>query len=382
MAKGSTVQLPLVPIPKSDQKYSACPLWDLGLHAHLSHVSASANANRILVSTSADAKKEGRLRLLNEKGKVLWIRDLKQPVKAQAISQNGALIAINTYDGKLSVYDISGKKLWEKDHLGRPVIFPKSNRILVFNDDDSEPKTAFATYDYSGRLIATITSKAEPIDIDASSDESFVAVAATNRSLYIISPEGKLLSRGTLNGDAVSIKTVDDPHPAVIALTVDSKNSHKQSLTYYEAKNDGRNFAVKWSTELDGRYETVRVTQDLVFLYGNGRTGQALAGHHLKDGSKSWTRSYPYPASYSSLVFTPSAKDSYLTVALDEASPAGVLHVMGVDENGSASWDAPVSASSGLYSYAATEEAVVVGAGEPGDGRVQKFRLSKSRCQK
>ncbi|MBI3543790.1 MAG: PQQ-binding-like beta-propeller repeat protein [Deltaproteobacteria bacterium] len=371
--------LPNEPVARAPSPLNACPTWKLPLHAHLSHISVSDDAGRILVSTSAEKGREARLRLLSRSGKVLWMRDLKQPVKSQALSGDGRLAVVNTYDGKLTAIDTrAGKPLWEREHLGRPMIFTKQGRVILLNDDDSEPKTAFVSYDLRGKLVATVTAEHESLDMDAPADESYVAVSTTDRMLLTYSPDGKPLWRGKLDGDPISVEAAGGAAPRVYVLATRDKTL--QSLSAFEHK--GMELSRLWTVALDRKYEAVRASGDAVFLYGNSHLGQALAAFSAMTGAELWRRSYADPASYSSLVF-PALETPYMTVALDEGKPAGTLHVMGVDRTGAARWDAPLAASSGLYSYGFAEKApaLVVGAGEPGDGLVQFIRLTAKACK-
>lgn len=359
----------------------ACQQWRLPLHAHLSHISSTPDGRSLIVSTSADHKHEGRLRYVRgSSGKVKWLINLKQPVRQQTIAASGDLLAVNTYDGKLSLYNSAGKKLWEHDHLGRPVIFPKTRHVVLLNDDDSEPKVAFTTYDFSGKRVAVVAADHEPLDMDTPENESFVALATTDRQLSVYTPLGKLLARASLPGDSISLKVTAD---RIFALTSQPSSKVKQSLTAY-ALNAKRNALEElWSRKLDRKYEAVRVSGEFVFLYGNTYLGQALAAHHAKDGGVAWKRSYSNPASYSSMVYASSnSSEPFMTAAVDEVTPAGVLHVMAINGSGEALWDAAVAASNGIYSYAFAEAApaVAVGAGEPGDGTVIYYRISDSEC--
>ncbi len=380
----SQEQLPNQPIAKSPTPLETCSSWKLPLHSHLSHISASRNGKRVLIATSAGKKSEGELRLVNSAGKVLWSKNLDQPVKAQAISADGSFLTVNTYDGKLTAYDgRSGKKLWEHEHLGRPVIFSRTRRVILLNDDDSEPRTAFVTYDFKGKTIATITTDHEPLDMDTPSDESYVAITTTDKTVLVYEPDGKLLWHGKLPGDAVSLETVGGKEPRIYVVSVQAKN-RAQALTAFAPAAAGGELAALWTVPLDRKYEAVRRSGPQLYLYGNTHLGQALASHDAKTGAEVWHRSYAAPANYSSLIFAGEADgSSFITAALDAGTPAGTLHVMAVNDTGSAAWDAAIVASSGLYSYAFAEgaPALIVGAGEPGDGLVEYFEIT-SKCRK
>lgn len=373
--------LPNNPVPKTGDPLNACTRWSRPLHAHLSHLSVSEDGRRILVSTSGERRGDARLRALDSRGKALWSHDLEQPVKAQTLSPDGRLALVNTYDGKLTAYDAgTGARLWDHDHLGRPVVLPKSRRILLFNDDDSEPRTAFVTYDYKGRLIATVTVDHESLEMDVADDESFVAITTTDRRVLAHRADGALLWQGRLPGDPVSVKATGGGLPHIHVLTVNPKNKGEQSLSSFLLRSSEG--APAWTVPLERRYEAIRSVGGSILMYGNNHLGQALAAYHAETGALLWRHSYPTPAVYSSLVFSGPTPAHFMTVAIDEGAPAGILHVLAVKPDGTSQWDAPIEAGSGLYSYALAGQgpALVAGAGEPGDGVVDYVSFTRRPC--
>lgn len=381
----SMKQLPDDPLTHGTSTHDACLRWKLPLRAHLSHISASRNGSCLLVSTSADHGREGRLRVINAAGKTLWIKDLSQPVKAQSLASDGNLAAINTYDGKLAAYDLkNGKRLWERDHLGKPVVLPHSKRVVLLNDDDSEPRTAFTTYDYGGKLLATVSTESEPLDMAVSEDERIVAVVTANKNLLVYDILGKPLSKAKLTGDAVAIKIGRGTAPLIYVLSSREQNRLFQALSAYKLDANASKLELAWSMPLDRKYEAVREAAGTIFLYGNTHFGQALAAFNGSSGTELWHRSYSAPANYSSLVFDENEPNSLVSLAIDEGMPAGVLHLLGVNPDGNVSWDATVVASSGLYSYAYAPQAqaVIAGAGEPGDGLIEYRQISSKPCRR
>src|SRR4051812_49389858 len=198
--------LPNEPVAMAADTLSSCKAWELSLHAHISHISAAQNGTRLLISTSSEKQYEAMIRFTDKNGRVLWMKGFSQPVKAQAIAHDASVLAVNTYDGLLQAFNSKGKKLWQKEHLGRPVVLTKSKRVLLLNDDDSEPTTAFISYDFSGKLKAQVEmassngKKREPLDAFVADDESAVAVTTTDNSLLLYTPDGKLLSEAALPG--------------------------------------------------------------------------------------------------------------------------------------------------------------------------------------
>jgi outer membrane protein assembly factor BamB len=386
--------LPNNPVPPATNHLSACRTWKLSMHSHISHVSTTPNGERVLISTSGEGKspktkaakkkaksenrvapQQAKIRWVTKQGKVLWTHPLEQPVKSQAVGSN--LIAVNTYDGLLKIYDFSGKKLWEKEHLGRPVFLSDKKALVLLNDDDSEPETAFFTYDFTGRALAKISravdQKGEPVDMFVANDEAAVIVTSTDNSVVIYGLEGRPLARTNTKTPPVAVAAVVSPELQYYVLT-------NKALTGYNSK--GR----QWSVDLQEKYETIRLEGNQIFAYGNSRNGQSLSAFSTKDGQNLWTHSYSNPANYSSLVYSGVLGGKpVVSMAFDNAKEPGVINILGVDASGKSIWDASIEASDGIYSYAVAMDAkkdsatVIVGAGEPSDGVVSAFVVGQKQ---
>jgi WD40 repeat protein len=370
------------PILPSATSLSACGAWQTRLTGHLSHISTSDDGRRILVSSSSEigakSSEDSRIRLLEGKnGKTLWSHMLKQPVKSQSMSKDGSILAVNTYDNKLAIYNATGRKLWEKEHLGRPFVLSKTKRVLLLLDDDAEPKVSFFTYDYKGRLEATVETPAaagEGIDMFAADDENpLVAVLTSGNWIFVYTPAGKLVWSQKMPTQAITAVVTTQPEPLLYTVLQDS-------VIAYRLNAGSRPI---WRTTLDRRYETIRASKDKVFLYGNSKRGQTLAVLDTRTGRLLWSKGYDVPANYSSRVFASSLQEapetSYMSVAVDPGKPAGVLHLVGTSD-GTSIWDAAINAPDGLYSYALAPgiPAVVVGAGDSARGAVQYIAFKKS----
>ena len=378
----SKTQWPTEPVPVAENARLACKAWSHALPSHISHLSLSADSQRLYVSTSAEPGKTlAALRLYGANGKMRWFRKLPQPVKAQDVSSDGALIAVNNYDGKLRVFDASGNLQWEREHMGKPIVLSKAKRVLLFNDDDSESDMAFVSYDFKGQETGRVTvaknesKQAEPLDMYSAIDESGVAVAMADQSVAFYDIDGKLLASGKLPGRTVSIVTQGLPKPRLFAISTEEGGD--QTLTSLVATPQG-NFEKKWERALERRHETIRLNGDTLVLYGNTQQGQALSGFHAATGERLWQRSYPTPATYPSLIF---GTESYSTVLFDAGTAAGELELLAVGNTGSAVWRGSVEATSGVFSYAFAPQgpAIAVGAGEPGRGAVHYYKTCSGK---
>jgi len=376
--------MPDEPVIKSSETLAACPRWNRNLLAHLSHLSISDNGKRILVSTSAEpGKAEASLRFLNEHGKLLWRKDLKQPVKSQALASDGKLIATSTYDYKLRVYTAEGRLLWEKEHLGKPAFLMKHDRVILLNDDDSEPKIGFFSYDLKGNLKAKVTietqaTHSEPVDMIVSTDQSAVGVLMSTNEVLVYDLDGKLIWKTQLEHEAISIGVHSAPEHDIFALIREHKHSQDADQSLLRL---GKN-STRVVRSIDDRiYDSLQLGTTAIFLYGNSIRGQTVAAHGLSDLSPLWKNSFSSAANYPSQIFAFTQPQETMIAALEDPKSAGRMKVMGIKQQGSAAWEADIEANDGIFSYApaATGNAVVIGAGAPGKGTIEYFSL-KPNC--
>lgn len=369
----------------------ACAKWAQQLNGHLSFVTSSADGQRLLVTTSAEGRDEGRVRLFDGAGRVLWSQPLSQPAKSQAISEDGTLLAINTYDGKLHVYTASAKngktfvrKAWTTDHLGKVVIAENVKRIYLLNDDDSEPQSAFISYDYSGKNKVDVSLKdnAEPIDMFVSVDERYIVVALADRSIIAFDFLGKTLWRAKLDGDPVSIAPAGEEknkHAYVLLSQPQGKGkSPRKRLVALMVGERGVDTA--WEIPIDSPFETLQPVGQTIALYGNTYRGQALAGINAATGKELWRYTYPYPANYSSPVASDRQPEPHITVAIDDGTQAGLMRIFAINEVGTLLWETSVDAASGIYSFTTSSNgtAFAAGTGEPGKGKLSYYILPES----
>ena len=382
-------QLPNRPATLASSHLEACLKWTKELGAHISHVHSSADGRYILLSTSGEKKTEAAVRLLNMNGKILWTRWIKQPIKSQSVSETGDRLAINSYDSKLKIYNPHGALLWERDHLGRPVFFNKARRLLMLNDDDADPQTAFVVYDWNGKLQATAKledPKDEAVEIYTATDESAIAVALKNQTILFYDQDGFIFSKHSLKKDVVSIGMQRNGINLFAYVLSTTRSDQKQQLTVlqFDRGNTKKDVSAKVVSqiEFDRRYETLKpdATNGRIWLYGNTKRGQAIASAVCRSGSDiklEWEKSLPFPANYSYLTSTTT---NSMTIAIEPTDPAGVTDILGISSVGDAIFQARVPAESGLfsYTYASNADLLVAGAGDPGKGKLFAYQVKQS----
>jgi hypothetical protein len=308
-SRASDEHLPIDPIPSAESPLSACRKWKRTLGAHVSYVSTTADAKKILVSTSGEPHhRDSHLRMFDGRAKPLWTKELAEPARGQALAPDGSIAVVSTYDGVTAAYSPKGAKLWTREHFGRPVILPNAKRILVINDDDDEPKLAFVSYNYAGARIASVRvdpqSTDEPLEQAVSPDESIVAVLTTESRVLAYSPDGAFLGGTKLDGDGVTVEA--GPKRVYAVVTPEGKRAPRK-LEAFDLGHDGA-LHLAWSSELDRQFESAKLSGNTLYLYGNTAAGQALAGFDTANGKMLWKRSYPLAAAYSSFLFSAAAR--------------------------------------------------------------------------
>ncbi|MGE4232412.1 MAG: hypothetical protein AB7F43_03700 [Bacteriovoracia bacterium] len=355
--------------PQPDlNSWSACKKWSFNTHAHISYVSLSADGQKVLVGTSSErGPNQARIRLMNFKGKTLWSRMLAQPVKAQTISKKGDLLAVNTYNDTLLLYNSSRRLLWKKSHLGRPG-FSSDRQLVFFNDDDADPKTAFITYGLKGNSIFTFKTIGEMIDAVFSNDRNYIVVLEKKGQAYLSDIVGKKRIPVRYEGEAISAGAEGSLENSKFAI-LSTKNG-AQILSFYERAN------LIWSLPLDFHYESIHIHNNLIYLYGNVSKSQVVSAFSTQTKTKVWTIGYKTPANYSSPSYI---SKSIFSILLDSGKEPGTLHLYGITQDGKTKFDIPIHSDEGVYSFDVDGHYAVIGYGPSHSGVVTLYDLSCGR---
>ena len=350
-----------------------CKKWTRNLPGRISNVSLSDNRQFVIVSTSGErirykgSTHYARLRLYSAKtGKLFWTKILKHPVRRQAISHNGKYIAANTYDGKLRLYSRKGRMLWAKHHMGVPYFSTEEKKLFILHDDDASPEVAYVAYDIKkGKQIAILKMK-EPVEARMIRSKELFTFLLPDGALSIAESNGNLKWQTTVHEAAFSATFSQLDTQQLHVLTPDDLHS-------YSIQDD---IDSKWSTNLGFKHQSVNAVENKILLYGNGPKGQALTAFDRETGKYLWHRYYRIPAEYTSKVFSNEIPKPSITVALDTGKKAGVLNLVAVSAEGTALWNIPINAKSGIYSYAVSQKklGILVGTGKPRRGRIEFYQ--------
>lgn len=375
------------PFPVASKTAHAKPIWKQTLRATLSHLHSSRTGKRILISTSSDAsrgKKSNLLRLVsseNNRFKVLWTKTLSQSVKSQSLSSDGKIVAVNTYDAILHVYDAGGRQLWQREHLGKPAVLTQQQKVLLFNDDDSEPETSFLSYDFSGKLLGEakipklMEEKRESLDMYLSKDENFALVTFTKRGLAVFDTNGVLLWRGEAESEPISV-SFDEKNSGRFYVLSGEKGS--RYLTAYQRTEGSETLSYQkiWSQSLAKPFDTIKALSDSILAYGNAESGQYFSGFSTNDGVRTWEHSFSDGLNFSAHVFERASK-GFFTVVADTGDKENLLHVLGISPKGEVLFETPVLSDDGIYSYSVSDQgnSVTVASGFAGQAVIQNFSI-------
>jgi hypothetical protein len=357
------------------------PVWQKTIKATVSQLSASRSGKRILLSTSSDlspGRGKNRLRLLDgATGKVLWTKAMPQTVRAQAISVDGRHILVNTYDSAITMMDSLGKPIWSLPILGKPHFLNQSRKVLVFYDDDSQPKHLFDVFDFKGKPLATAMASegddAEPMEIAIAEDEKSVLAAYPNGVAGIYSTDGAKLHSLRLGSPIVSMAFTrgDGSQMAFLTGTRDSR-----ALRVFDITHDG--VVQTDSSKVSACFDTVRAFSDHLALYGNSSLGQCFAVF-LSRGLKALHRwNAPGALPFSAPPVARLADQSATFISSVEREDH-MLQIAGVKPDGSISFSAKIKADDGVYAYALSQsgESLAVASGWNGSGVIQYFLLKR-----
>jgi hypothetical protein len=154
--KSAPVPEHVLPFEKLARAFAVEELWKKQMPGLITDLTTSGDGKNVLVATAPNREAvpggSGRyeLILMRDDGKTAWRRPLNSPVKAQAISRDGSLIVISTYDDQIVGIDSKGATRWSVDGMCRPHVLEKSGKVICYHDDDAEPGIAFRVIDKGG----------------------------------------------------------------------------------------------------------------------------------------------------------------------------------------------------------------------------------------
>ncbi|GEM_PF-1831969 len=364
------------PIRVDDLSFTPCAKWNFSVPGQISNLSISESGKAILLSSSGEKNANGKIRLLDHMGKVLWSRTLKQPVKSQSISKDGRFIAISNYSDHLQFYTANGQLKWEANHFGKPVFIENDRdnkpKIVLINDDDSQPGHSHFVYDFKGKLLfddtverilknADYPTNLEMSDAYVDRKTGKISLFFTGGIMIVVDSLGTILHKWRL------------PEP-ISAVTV-SEDGLYYALTsnLLFALGSGSSDWL-WKSRLPSHGDALAVVGDKIVVHANAQNEQWVAAYEKNTGKPEWFYSNNEPA----LVTPPFQTQRDVAIGFFDMRNNGRIQFFGLNQKGKALWAKNLFAPNGIFSMAAARPNVVIGYGAPKKGTVTYFKIAES----
>lgn len=290
-----------LPFERSTQVMEFDSLWEETFSGPVTDIALAKKSGDVAVATIPDPDVGGKhlLTLISKKGKKRFQIQSPFPVKSLDIVEDGSLIVVSNYEGKLLAFDSDGKVVWDAEGGCKPMIINRSKRIVCYHDDDTKPSFAFDLFDFSGKRLARFPIKSDVLSIKASDDERWLGVALaggralvfdTTFSMEQLRPEKEQKVGGEILD--LSLSNGDEPRLAVISLDV----KRGQTLSVFDAKK-----SLIAALPLSYHVEQAEIfpAGKLITVYGNSPRGQYIAVHSAQDATLQWQKVESRYADYS-----------------------------------------------------------------------------------
>jgi hypothetical protein len=405
----SLVAAPAMDAVVSPSSFEARKLWTREVPGLMTDLSVSRDGSAILMATvpnpeaGSGPRETGHgLTRYDRSGKKVWRIELKGVVKSLALTDDGKLALVSTYNSELLAIDARGRIAWKADGMCKPV--PMGKRFLCYHDDDAEPGVAFDVFTAGGRKILVYPITRDVLALKVSDDERNVAIALEGGQVILFDRELRSLWQRQVGGEVIDLAVSAGQHPRVGVLY----NPGSPSASEGEAATGGGIGAGQGIAFFDDRGEMIGQASPRAHsgqietlsggtgfaTFGNSHQGQTVAYYEIPAmaqpapaGSapapipEKWRRAYPRPADYTPSLIT--TRDLVI-VGFEESVPGErKSHLLAFDPEGALKWNIPLVTQDGAYLYAhefaPKPSLLAVGTD---DGFLSVYRLSESKAAK
>lgn len=294
-------------------------LWSKTLTSYISDLNLSADGKTLLVSTLPDREnnrgpQHPQISMLDQYGKTLWTFPLKTATRTQAISRDGKLAIVSSYDDEMLALNHEGKVLWKKPGMCKP--FFLNNKILCFHDEDNQTRSAFELLDTKGQMLGppkTLPPGTETLSMKVSHDENHFVVRLTQGLLQLYRSDGFFLWQKTVEGEIIDLGISSGPKPQVAVLYGSSLKQIAKSRNHLATPSPIHLTLYNFEglrlldTIVQTRMEQLEFSPDAsgLLLYGNGNEGQYLVFYDAPTGgvpTEKWNQLSEQDMDYSSFM--------------------------------------------------------------------------------
>ncbi len=384
------------------------PLWQKRLSGYVTDLAVSADGKALLVAAAPnrdipDGARDYLVRRFDGAGEEDWSVKPSAPVKSLAISRDGRVSVVATYDDTITAYDEDGDILWSVEATCRPVLLAKAAKFICYHDDDAEPRIAFDVFDLAGKKLLSHAIQQDVLALKVSRDERNLVIALTGGQVVLFGPDFKPVWKRTLAGEVSDLDVASGPEPRVAVLFQPEFHPGSAALTPpvatpgstrgRERAKVGRHAPQRIAlidpsgkSQLDSEpeqfCEQVSFTDngDGVVVHGNGSKGQYLSVFTVPSSSNGpfrprWTKVVPHFSDNSArLIVAP----GQVIVGFEDSTQydrqsrlMSLSSARGLDR-----WSVPVQTDEGAYLYtdgvAGDGRLLVIGSD---DGRLAAFRF-------
>lgn len=356
----------LVDFAKSAAPIAPKRRWTVKTPGLLTDLNLSGDGNTILVATipDRDSVEAGAnhsrnfAAIYSGEGKALAEIEMPAQIKSQSLSEDGSLALVATYDDNIRAFDRSGKEVWSREAICKPIVLSALHQILCFHDDDAEPELGFEVYDWNGKDVTSFPVKQDSLMVKVADNQKYFVIGLNHGKIVLFNSTYKPIWTKTVDGEItdLGVSSPDSATPVVAALyNVKKKASkkHKSDPLVQEQKiqiwgGSGHGGAKDVPTRLD----QIELSSDgsSLFGYGNDADGQIVVRLDQSTGAPVWKRGDPSPAEYSSQM---QASQNWVWIGFEDIrATTRHSHVLGFDPQGGLKSDIIVPAEEGSYLYA------------------------------
>lgn len=357
------------------------PAWQKQLRGWVTDINVSRNGEMILIASAPNPEKSGgarqyQLSAWNSRGKMLWAKVMKSPVRTQTICGEATRISVSKYDETLTVFNPAGKELWTAEAMCTPIFVPGTGNLVCYHDEDAEPQIAFDVFDLKGTKTLSFPIASDILDLKMSPDGMNLVFALTRGQLLLVDPwfrsrwqasvRGEIFQTAVSGGTSPRVAAVfqGDSEPRLALLDAEGKIRSEAKLVgqshQLKFSEDGRRIAIQ-SLGLPGEHVM------MVSVYRITETQELV---------REWTRAVVWNEDFSPpLTLTPKW-------VLSPVSMEGGIAFEGLDfSSGKPAWHIEVpqfSAGESIryYSHALSPETGLLVVARD-DGGLQGFNIPK-----
>jgi hypothetical protein len=390
----------LINLPISSHPVKARKLWTRKSPGLLTDLNISRDGSTVLVATIPDRDSveiganhsKNYAAIFSSAGKTLAQIEMPAQIKSQAISADGSLSIIATYDDAIRGYNRSGQKIWEHEGICKPIALSSLKKILCFHDDDSDPELAFEVLDWSGNKIDSYSVKLDSLMVKVSQNEKYFVVGLNHGKVLLFDSTFKPVWQKSVDGELtdLAISSPEIGQPTVAALynvkkTKKKRGKASKSVQIPEMSSEQRVALFPPSGKsptllpIRSRLDELDLSSEgkALFGYGNDSDGQVIVRISEDKASPDtllWKRGDPKPAEYSSQLFS---SQEWVWIGFEDMnSISRHSHVLGFDSDGGVKTNIIVPSEEGsyLYAYSYADRAHILAVGSD-DGRLSLFEV-------